>query len=126
MARTYGREPLGPEADSGYRWVEVVTDEAGLNSQVMLTTLAQNLQLVLGESPFFANAGIPSIQSVLTQVFPTLYVQRVQQQFAAEFTSLNITQNAEGTPGSGGQINPTYLVTAVLLDGTVRQSSIAT
>jgi hypothetical protein len=46
--------------------VEVTTDANGYNDAVYLTTLSQVLKLNLGESPFYANYGIPQYQSVLT------------------------------------------------------------
>lgn len=131
MARTYGRlqNPDGTyqrNADGSYKWIVVETDANGQNGYVWLTTLAQCLQLVLGESPFYAQYGIPSIQSVLTQVYPDYYVQRTQQQFQKYFTSLSIIRSSNTTPDASGQVNPTYLITAVLLDGTIVQTTVGT
>ena len=81
--RTYGRDPSG-------KWVMVTTDDNGFNDQVYLTTLVQNLKLVPQESPFFANNGIPASGSVIQQILPTFYVNRLQQQFSKYFSSLLI------------------------------------
>ncbi len=61
--RTYGRQY---NADGTYTWVEVSTDANGFDDAVWLTTMAQVLQLHLGESPFFANFGIPQYRPLET------------------------------------------------------------
>lgn len=88
--RTWGRvyDPLTHEPT----WVEVTTDAAGFDDYVWLTTLIQCFKLNLGESPFFANYGIPAKESVVQQVFPNFYATRAQSQFAKYFASLIITQ----------------------------------
>jgi hypothetical protein len=87
--RTYGRTQ--DVLSGAKRWWIITTDLNGFNDSVFLTTLAQVLKLNLGESPFFANYGIPAHQSVMTQVFPTFYMIRTQQQFAPYFASLILT-----------------------------------
>jgi hypothetical protein len=69
-------------------WWVITTDGQGFNDSVYLTTLAQVCKLNLGESPFFANWGIPAHQSVVTQIYPDFYMVRIQQQFAPYFASL--------------------------------------
>lgn len=93
--RTYGRIT---NADGTKTWVEVQTDANGYNDYVMITTLAQVLLLNLGESPFYANYGIPAKPSVVQQVFPDFYVARTQQQFAPNFASLIVTKLNSPTP----------------------------
>lgn len=94
--RTYGRALL---ADGSYGpWVVVETDARGFNDQVYLTTLCQNLKLVLGESPFYANNGIPSKTAVLQQVAPDAYVMQLQQQFSQYFASLIIVRQDAPVP----------------------------
>jgi len=77
-------------------WVEVQTDSNGLNDLVYFTDLLQVLQLGYGESPLYANYGIPAQPSVVEQVWPDFYVAQVQEQFAPYFASLRISkvQNA--------------------------------
>ena len=41
-------------------------------------------------SPLFANHGIPANGSVIQQIIPTFYVNRLQQQFSGHFSSLQI------------------------------------
>lgn len=82
--RTYGRV-------NGV-WVKVETDENGFNDDVYVTTLIQNLKLSLGESPFYANNGIPAQKSVISQIFPDFYVNQIQQQFSKYFASLLIAK----------------------------------
>jgi len=78
--------------DGTYTWNEVTTDANGYNDAVYVTALAQVLQLNQNESPFWANYGIPAIQSVTTQVFPDLAVYFTQQQYARYFASLKISK----------------------------------
>lgn len=89
--RTYGRTPAGT-------WVEVDTTPDGFNDGVFITTLIQNLKLVLGESPFFGEFGIPSEQAVAQQVFPDYYVTLTQQRFSAYFASLSIGRTKDNPP----------------------------
>ena len=89
--------------------MEVVTDPNGQNDQIYLTTMIQVLKLNLGESPFYANYGIPAQQDVVQQIFPDYYVSLVQQQFAQYFASLQIMRTST-TP-------PTYLVNLITHNG---------
>lgn len=73
---------------------------------VWLTTLVQTLLLNLGESPFYAQYGIPAQQSVMQQVFPDYYVALTQQAFAPYFASLLITK-VSGTSAPTYQVNVT-------------------
>jgi len=93
--RTYGRVY---NLDGTYKWVKVETDANGFDDYVWITTLIQVLLLNLGESPFYANFGIPAKPSVVQQVFPDFYVARVQQQFAQYFASLIINKVSSPTP----------------------------
>ena len=113
--RTYGRVFA---SDGSYTWQEVDTDSSGNNEYVYLTTLIQNLKLVLGESPFYAQCGIPAIQSVVQQVFPDYYVNAIQQQFSPYFASLIISKQPSTTP--------TYLVNVIFFNGTQFQATVAT
>lgn len=75
-----------------YIWEEVTTDQNGFNDAVYVTTLIQNLKLNLGESPFYANSGIPAQKSVISQIFPDFYINQIQQQFSQYFASLLIAK----------------------------------
>lgn len=117
--RTYGRvyayNPDGtkqqPQPAGFPQWVTVETDPVtGSNSLVYVTTLCQVLAGILGESPFYANYGLPAYQSVYAQVAPDFYAQRTQQQFAQYFASLSITR----VPGAEV---PTYQVNVTTLEG---------
>ena len=83
--RTWGRDQNGV-------WQEVTTDQNGFNDEVYLVTLCQNLRLNIGESPFYAQNGIPAQKSVISQIYPNFYVQRIQQQFSKYFASLLIAK----------------------------------
>lgn len=89
--RTYGRDADG-------KWVLVVPDENGFNDSIYLTTLIQNLKLAPQESPFFANNGIPSQSSVIQQVLPTYYVDKLQRKFSQYFSSLQIALVSDDPP----------------------------
>jgi hypothetical protein len=98
--RTYGRITLGNGADGLpiKRWVKVETDAAGFNDMVYLTTLAQVLLLNINESPFFADWGIPALDSFMQQVHPNFYVGLTQQRFSKFFASLIISHRNSDTP----------------------------
>lgn len=89
--RTYGREGTGA-------WVEVQTDSNGYNDIVMAVTLIQVLKLNLGESPFYADYGIPARESVVQQIFPDYNVALTQQRFASNFAVLLIARAASYPP----------------------------
>ena len=122
-ARTYGRIFVDPDGNpiptNEYKltkWVEVLPDASGLTDGIMITTLAQVLRLNLGESPFYANYGIPGAQSVLQQIVPDYYVNRTQQQFAQYFAGLVITRENVIEPPSERPV-PTWLVQVVTHQG---------
>lgn len=97
-------------------WVKVETDANGNNDAVYVTNLIQCLKLNLGESPFFANYGIPAQRSVMTQIFPDFYTYQTQTQFAQFFVSLTVQKVASPTP--------TYNITAVTHAGAVIEEKI--
>lgn len=98
-------------------WTVVTTDPNGLNDAVYVTNLIQVLKLNLGESPFFANSGIPAQRSVMTQIFPDFYTYQTQTQFAQFFVSLTVQKVPSTTP--------TYNITAVTHSGAVIEEVIA-
>ena len=100
MKRTWGR--VGQVNGIGGTWVEVTTDAAGFDDNVWITTLCQALKCNLGESPFYANYGIPAKTSVVTQVAPDYQSMRTQQQFSQYFANLVIAKTAD--------LPPTYTV----------------
>lgn len=102
-----------PLEAGGYRWIEVDTDANGLNDAVMLTTLCQVLLLDRGESPFYGNYGVPSLEALQNQIPPDLYVSQTQAQFAPFFAALTV---ARSTDVNG---NPVYNVKAVTNYGAV-------
>lgn len=87
--RTWGRIPDG---NGGLEWVQVTTDAKGFNDEVYITTLCQVFLLNLGESPFYANYGLPAEQAVMQQIYPDFYVALTQQYFARYFASLTISR----------------------------------
>ena len=108
--RTYGRTQ---DVITGKKtWWLVQTDFSGFNDSVYLTALAQVLKLNLGESPFFANYGIPAHQSVVTQVYPNYYLARTQQQFAGYFASLILTPLQDAVDDDG-RPSPAYNISVL-------------
>lgn len=105
MARTYGRTY---DANGNPTWIVVKTDAQGFNDFVYATAIVQVLKLNLGESPFYANYGIPAKPSVVQQVAPDYYTLRTQQQFSQYFASLIVAKSINHTP-KGAPI-PTYKV----------------
>lgn len=114
--RTYGRVT---HPDGSKTWIVVTTDANGFNDNVWLTTLAQVLKLNRGESPFYANYGIPQYQTVVTQVLPDFYAMQTQTQFAPYFASLSISRVPNSSP-------PVYNVNAVCHSGAILTATIAT
>jgi hypothetical protein len=112
--RTYGRTR---DVLTGKKtWWIVTTDAGGFNDSVYVTTLAQVCKLNLGESPFFANYGIPAHPSVVLQVYPDFYMVRTQQQFAPFFASLILTPDhrAQGAADSDdGRPLPAYQISVL-------------
>lgn len=92
-------------------WQVVTTDANGFDDQVYLTTLCQTFLLNLNESPFYADRGLPAVQSVISQVQPDYYVSQIQRQFAQYFASLIVAK----VPGAA---SPTYNVAVVTNQGS--------
>jgi len=111
--RTYGKDQNG-------NWVVVQTDASGNDAAVYVTTLAQCLKLTPGESPFFADYGIPAQDSVVKQIYPDFFVAKTQSQFAQFFASLSISRQ----PSPDG-INPLYRVDIVAKNGDAINRTIA-
>lgn len=87
--RVYGRIT---NQDGTQSWVTIRTEGSGSNDRVYLTALCQALLLNLGESPFYANFGIPAHPSVVTQIFPDFYVAYTQQRYSQYFASLIVAK----------------------------------
>lgn len=113
--RTWGRVT---DDNGNKQWVVVEQDESGDFSYGWLTTLIQTLKLGLGESPFYAQYGIPAQQSIVQQIYPDYYVNMTQQQFAGYFASLAITK-------VDGADNPTYNIDVIFLNGVSYQKQVA-
>lgn len=107
--RTYGRF-------NGV-WQVVETDANGFNDYVYLTTLTQILLLNRGESPFYANYGIPAKPAVVQQVFPDFYVALTQQQMSPFFASLLVAKLDSATP--------TYRINVTTHQGVKLEASVA-
>lgn len=112
--RTFGRVY---NEDGTYQWTVVTTDANGYNDSVYLTTLTQCLALNLGESPMFADFGIPAQQSVLTQVFPDFYTNQIVNYFRQFFASLTVQKitalDDRGVP------YPAYQIDAITNQGAI-------
>ncbi len=113
--RTWGR--IGQVNGTGGTWVQVATDADGYNDQLYLTSLTQCLRLNLGESPFWADRGIPAHQSVITQVAPDFYAAYTQQLYSQYFASLTIQRVSGKTPA--------YRVNIVCHSGAALSTTVA-
>ena len=120
--RVYGRTV--PDEFGNRKWIEVDTDSDGFNDAVYVTALAQCLLLNLGESPFFADWGIPAAQSVATQIAPDYYVALTQTRFAGFFASLIITKTPQTFSVKTGRPTPTYAVKVLTHSGARIEFSI--
>lgn len=118
--RTYGRVYTSP---STYVWQEVQTDPNGLDDYVYLTGLVQEIKLNLGESPFWANRGIPAGPSVVQQVAPDYYVMLMQQRYAPFFLNLTIVK-VQGGVDSKGKPAPTYRINVTSHYGVSREVNV--
>ncbi len=114
--RTYGRvyDLYGKPT-----WKVITTASDGANDYVWFTTLVQCLRLNLGESPFWANYGIPAHPSIVQQIYPDYYVNLTQQQFAPYFASLLVAK----VPDVG---KPFYRVNAMTNQGVKVAAEIPT
>lgn len=101
------------------QWVEVDTAANGTNDLLMVTAMCQTMLLNYGESPIFANWGIPAQQSVLQQIYPDLYMAIIQQQYAQQFASLTI-KRAFAADG----FTPVYDVVVITHQGVLLTASI--
>lgn len=109
--RTYGRVAPDPLYPDRLEWRVVETDENGLNDMVYVTALCQVLKLNLGESPFWAQFGLPARDSVMQQFAPDLYVARTQRYFGPFFTALLVVKVEAA--------DPTYRVAITTHNGVV-------
>lgn len=111
--RIYGRVPVDPTIPDGpKRWVVVTTDKNGFNDACYITALAQTLKLNLGESPFWANYGIPAKQSVLQQIMPDFYAVFTQQYYSQFFAALTIAKDPAA-------LDPTYNLYVIPHNGAI-------
>lgn len=117
--RVWGRNY---NVDGTYTWQEVTTDSNGFNDAVHVTALAQVLQLQLGESPFYANYGIPAQPDIVSQIFPDYNVYLTQQRYAPYFSSLKVTKvnalNQYDVP------TPVYNISVITQQGSVIDLSV--
>ena len=120
--RTWGR--IYNTTTDDWDWTEVSTDANGQDDYVWLTTLIQVLKLNLGESPFYANYGIPAQPSVISQIFPDFYVAQVQSQFSQYFASLQIVPVRDAV-NEQGALTPTYTINILTNVGVSLSTTIA-
>lgn len=118
MKRVYGRTY---NEDGTYQWVEVTTDANGLDDEVNVVWMAQAFKLNIGESPFYSDWGLPAHQSIVTQIAPDFFVNRMQQRFAPLFASLivNKVPGVAPAPNPRADAPPTYNVSVVTNSGAI-------
>ncbi|WP_337049950.1 hypothetical protein [Serratia fonticola] len=113
--RTWGRVT---DEKGQKHWIAVEADEYGDFTYGWITTLIQTLKLGLGESPFYAQYGIPAQPSIVQQIHPDYYVNMVQQQFSGYFASLSISKRQ-------GKDGPVYDISLTTRAGVFYQKDIA-
>ena len=119
--RSYGRQY---DEFGNATWVEIDPDpRTGALDLIYFATLAQVLRLNLGESPFYANYGLPAQQSVQSQIPPDFYVARTQAQFSQFFASLVIARAPVPNPAPNPPV-PVYNVQAVTHAGVVLSAAV--
>jgi hypothetical protein len=92
---------------------------------VWLTTVIQTIKLNLGESPFYANYGIPAHPSIVSQIAPDFYLANIQQQYAQHFLSLIISR-LPNAPDKDGIPSPSYNVSCITTYGASLNAQVAT
>lgn len=139
--RIYGRQPV-PYPPSGtvqsstmdygtYKWVVIETDADGYSDYVYITALVQCLRLVLQESPFYSQFGIPQAIDVHQQLQPDYYVNYIQSYFSQFFASLIISKrpqvptNSNFGPGSTSYLTPIYDVSVIRQNGSLFSTTVA-
>lgn len=120
--RTYGRIVPNILFPLVKKWIVITTDPNGFNDAVWLTTLIQTLKLNQGESPFYANYGIPAVPAVIQQIHPDYASFRTQSQYAKYFASLIIAAE----PSGGNPNTPTYRVNVLTHLGATRIVKVGT
>ena len=109
--------------DLSYTWTEVTTDANGYNDEVMLTAFCQVLQLQPNESPFYSQYGVPSIQAVQSQLYPTANVYYMQQLYSPNFVALSVTPTT--LTENNGAVTPVYNVVAIAQTGAILTAQVA-
>lgn len=133
--RTYGRVW---DDDGNPSWHVVETDAAGFNDYVYASALCQCLQLNLGESPFWADFGLPAHQAIIQQVAPDYNVQFIATYFSRFFASLIISRSPIEAPAGTFRVKPqnprntaatgpavAYYIQALRFDGSLFQAEVA-
>lgn len=67
------------------KWI-IITDP----DEIYVFWLIEVLRLILGESPFSADWGIPATETIATNIYPDYYVSIVKEKFAPYFQYLSI------------------------------------
>lgn len=88
------------------------------NDQGNIAWLQNSLLLQLGESPFWADWGIPVQQTLVSRVWPDYYLNMTQQRFRDVFPTLQITRR-----DGGNGADPVYDISIILNDGTFYSSA---
>jgi hypothetical protein len=127
------------DANGNPSWVQVSTDDAGFSDYLYITALIQCMKGNLGESPFWANFGLPAHQSVLQQLPPDFNVNFIAQFYQQFFASLIIAKVAPSFAASIPKENtgpygktlpnlpiPKYYIQIMRKNGSIFQAAIGT
>ena len=70
--------------------IVMITDPA----LIWVTIVKHELQLRVGESPFFSDAGIPAEDSIIAQQEPDFHVNNVKRRYEAKFRRFDIVKRS--------------------------------
>ena len=110
--RSYG-------VDANGQWHEMSAATGYTEDDIYLTELVHAFKLVLGESPFFADVGIPQQETIISQIHPDFYVDRIRQFFTPFFSHLVVTKLPLdiNNPDPALRTQPRYNVNAMTKQG---------
>ncbi|UMM63143.1 hypothetical protein [Aristophania vespae] len=75
------------QSDGTRKWVAVT------GNQAIIAWLQNNLLLQLGESPFYADKGLPVTQSLISRIWPDYYLNQLQEFFRDYVSTIQITRD---------------------------------
>lgn len=123
------------DANGNPTWVQVMTDANGFSDYVYISAFLQCVKLNLGESPFWAEFGIPAHQAITQQLPPDYNIQLIATFFQQFFASVIVSRAAPAVAvntvsqntGPYGKVNPgrpipNYWIQILRRNGSIYQA----